>query len=110
MSTTEQQSTNAALVTESLSTPAHLRPQVVQKGVFDIDDLHWTKRALTVGANKGGTIQEACIPTDRLDDFIAGVLYVWQLSAGVQQSNTVTPCAACRLVPSRQNKLLCNQD
>lgn len=86
MSTTEQQSTNAALVIERLPTPAHLTPQLLQKGVFDIGDLHWTKRAVTVGANKGGTVQEACIPTDRLDDFIAGTLSLWQLSAGVQQA------------------------
>ena len=87
MSTTEQQSTNAALVIERLPTPAHLIQQLLQKiYMFDIGDLHWTKRAVTVGANKGGTVQEACIATDRLNDFIAGTLPVWQLSAGVQQA------------------------
>ena len=80
------------------------------KRVFDTGDLHWTKRAVTVGANKGGTVQEACIPTDRVDDFIAGTLSVVAAFSMCAASNTVTPCAACRLDHSRQNKLLCDQD
>ena len=52
--------------------PRHIVVQVPPQGVFDKSDLQWTERPLTAGKNKNATVQEAYIPHDRLEDFIAG--------------------------------------
>ena len=43
-------------------------------GIFDRSVLQWRKRRITVGTNQGASVQEACIPADRVEDFIAGEL------------------------------------
>ena len=42
------------------------------EGIFDRHDLQCSQRRITMGPKKGASVQDAHIPADRLEDFIAG--------------------------------------
>ena len=85
--------------------PKHIVVQVPPLGVFDRSDLQWAERPLTSGSNKGATVQEACIPFDRLDDFVTGKK---EHAYGFQHSPELRPdsTTCCRAVHRGQNYLL----
>ena len=63
--------------TQRIETPASPLPadtivQTPPGGIFDRSDLQWRERRVTVGTNQGASVQEAYIPADRVEDFIAG--------------------------------------
>ncbi|DBB04165.1 TPA: hypothetical protein ACH3X1_013209 [Trebouxia sp. C0004] len=68
--------------------PHHIQLQHPPKGTFDTSDLQWHSRLVTVGVNKGATVQEVYIPADRLEDFIDGLSLEGRTSFSIARTET----------------------